>query len=50
MRRLDVLGLRRRVGRLARVTIGRRLDESLAPPVDWARTRAVAGSPATEGV
>jgi predicted AlkP superfamily phosphohydrolase/phosphomutase len=50
VRRLDVLGLRRRVGRLARVTIGRRLDESLAPPVDWTRTQAVAGSPATEGV
>jgi predicted AlkP superfamily phosphohydrolase/phosphomutase len=50
MRRLDILRLRRRVGRLARVTIGRRLEESLAPPVDWARTQAVAGSPATEGV
>ncbi len=50
LRRLDVLGLRRHVGRLARVTIGRRLDESLAPPVDWNRTQAVAGSPATEGV
>jgi predicted AlkP superfamily phosphohydrolase/phosphomutase len=50
MRRLDVLGLRRRVGRLARVTIGRRLEESLALPVDWSRTQAIAGSPATEGV
>ncbi|HSJ58067.1 MAG TPA: alkaline phosphatase family protein, partial [Anaerolineae bacterium] len=50
VRRLDVLGLRRRMGRLARVTLGRRLDERLTPPVDWARTLAISGSPATEGI
>jgi predicted AlkP superfamily phosphohydrolase/phosphomutase len=50
VRRLDVLGLRRWVGRLARVSLGRRLDERLTPPVDWGRTRAISGSPATEGI
>jgi predicted AlkP superfamily phosphohydrolase/phosphomutase len=50
IRRLDVLGLRRWVGRLARVSLGRRLDERLTPPVDWSRTRAISGSPATEGI
>lgn len=50
IRRADVLGLRRRVGRLARVTLGRRIDQSLTPAVDWSCTRAISGSPATEGV
>ncbi|MBN1661792.1 MAG: alkaline phosphatase family protein [Anaerolineae bacterium] len=50
VRRLDVLGLRRHMGRLARVTLGRRLDAQLTPPVDWSRTQAVSGSPATEGI
>jgi predicted AlkP superfamily phosphohydrolase/phosphomutase len=50
MRRVDVLGLRRLVGRMARVTLGRQLDASLALPVDWSRTQAVSGSPATEGI
>jgi predicted AlkP superfamily phosphohydrolase/phosphomutase len=50
VRRLDVLGLRHRMGRMARVSLGRRIDEQLTPPVDWARTRAIAGSPATEGI
>jgi predicted AlkP superfamily phosphohydrolase/phosphomutase len=48
--RLDVLGLRRRVGRLARVTLGRRIDQALTAPIDWSRTQAVSGSPATEGI
>lgn len=50
IRRADVLGLRRRVGRMARVTLGRRLDQRLTPAVDWSRTRAISGSPATEGI
>jgi predicted AlkP superfamily phosphohydrolase/phosphomutase len=50
VRRLDVLGLRRWLGRMARVTLGRQLDRTLAPPIDWSRTQAVSGSPATEGV
>jgi predicted AlkP superfamily phosphohydrolase/phosphomutase len=50
VRRLDVLGLRRGVGRLGRVTLGRRLDRALLPPIDWARTTAISGSPATEGI
>jgi predicted AlkP superfamily phosphohydrolase/phosphomutase len=50
VRRADVLGLRRRMGRLARVTLGRRIDQSLTPAVDWSRTRAISGSPATEGI
>lgn len=50
VRRVDVLGLRRRVGRLARVTLGREMDRALAPAVDWSRTLAISGSPATEGV
>jgi predicted AlkP superfamily phosphohydrolase/phosphomutase len=50
IRHLDVLGLRRRMGRLARVTLGRQLDLSLTPSIDWSRTQAIAGSPATEGI
>ena len=50
VRRLDVLGLRRRVGRLARVTAGRQIDGALARPIDWSRTQAVSGSPASEGI
>ncbi len=50
IRRLDVLGLRRRVGRLARVTMGRQIDAALARPIDWSRTQAAAGSPAIEGI
>lgn len=50
VRRVDRLGLRQRIGRLARVTLGRRIDSALAPPVDWSRTRAYSGSPATEGI
>ncbi len=50
IRRLDVLGLRRRVGRMARVTLGRRIDERLTPPIAWHRTQAISGSPATEGI
>ena len=50
VRRLDVLGLRRRIGRLARVTVGRQIDGALARPIDWSRTQAVSGSPASEGI
>lgn len=50
VRRLDRLGLRQRLGRLARVSLGRRIDSALALPVDWSRTRAYSGSPATEGI
>jgi predicted AlkP superfamily phosphohydrolase/phosphomutase len=50
VRRVDRLGLRQRIGRLARVTLGRRIDSALALPVDWSRTRAYSGSPATEGI
>jgi predicted AlkP superfamily phosphohydrolase/phosphomutase len=50
VRRLDVLGLRRRMGRMTRVTLGRRIDQALMPPIDWSRTQAVSGSPATEGI
>lgn len=50
IRRLDVLGLRRSVGRLARVTLGRQIDRALTPPIDWDRTQAISGSPATEGI
>ena len=50
IRRVDVLGLRRWMGRMARVTLGRQIDESLTPPIDWSRTQAVSGSPATEGI
>jgi predicted AlkP superfamily phosphohydrolase/phosphomutase len=50
VRRLDLLGLRRRVGRLARVTAGRQIDAALARPIDWSRTQAISGSPASEGI
>jgi predicted AlkP superfamily phosphohydrolase/phosphomutase len=50
IRRADVLGLRRWMGRLARVTLGRRIDSALTLPVDWSHTQAISGSPATEGV
>ena len=50
VRRFDVLGLRRQVGRLARVTAGRQIDGALARPIDWSRTQAVSGSPASEGI
>jgi predicted AlkP superfamily phosphohydrolase/phosphomutase len=50
VRRMDVLGLRRWVGRMARVTLGRQLDKRLTPPIDWSRTQAISGSPATEGI
>jgi predicted AlkP superfamily phosphohydrolase/phosphomutase len=50
VRSLDVLGLRRWVGRLARVTIGRELEKTLAPPINWNKTQAISGSPASEGV
>ena len=50
VRRLDVLGLRRRMGRLGRVTLGRRIDNALLAPIDWERTEAISGSPATEGI
>jgi predicted AlkP superfamily phosphohydrolase/phosphomutase len=50
VRRVDFLGLRGRMGRLARVTLGRQLEGKLVPPIDWARTKAVSGSPATEGI
>jgi predicted AlkP superfamily phosphohydrolase/phosphomutase len=38
------------MGRLARVTLGRQLESKLVPPIDWSRTKAVSGSPATEGI
>ena len=50
IRRLDVLGLRRWMGRLTRSTLGRRIDQALAPAIDWSRTFALSGSPATEGI
>jgi predicted AlkP superfamily phosphohydrolase/phosphomutase len=50
VRRLDVLGVRRRMGRLARVTMGRQIDGALARPIDWSQTQAAAGSPASEGI
>ena len=50
IRRMDVLGLRRRMGRLARVTLGRQIDRSLTLPIDWGQTQAVSGSPAVEGI
>jgi predicted AlkP superfamily phosphohydrolase/phosphomutase len=50
VRRLDVLGVRRSVGRLARVTLGRRIDQALTPPIKWDQTQAISGSPATEGI
>lgn len=50
IRRLDVLGLRRRVGRLARVTMGRKIDGALVRPIDWSQTQAVSASPAGEGI
>jgi predicted AlkP superfamily phosphohydrolase/phosphomutase len=50
VRRADLLGLRRHMGRLARVTLGRQLESRLLPPIDWSHTKAVSGSPATEGI
>ena len=50
VRRLDVMGLRRWMGRLARVTLGRQIDGALTPAVDWSQTQAISGSPATEGI
>ena len=50
VRRLDVLGLRRWMGRLARITAGRQIDGALARPIDWSGTQAVSGSPASEGI
>jgi predicted AlkP superfamily phosphohydrolase/phosphomutase len=42
--------MRRWVGRLARVALGQRIDSALTPAIDWGRTQAVSGSPATEGI
>ncbi len=50
IRRVDSLGLRRRVGRLTRATISRKLGESLALPIDWAQTVAYSGTRTNEGI
>ena len=50
VRRADVLGLRRHVGRMARMGLARRLEKVATIPLDWAQTRAYSGSPASEGI
>jgi predicted AlkP superfamily phosphohydrolase/phosphomutase len=49
-RRLDVLGLERRLPNAVRERMARGLDKALAAPVDWAETRAYAGSGSGECV
>jgi predicted AlkP superfamily phosphohydrolase/phosphomutase len=50
VRRLDVLGLRRYLGRLARGRIADQLEASLAAPIDWTRTRASCAPSTNEGI
>jgi predicted AlkP superfamily phosphohydrolase/phosphomutase len=50
LRRLDVLGLRGRLGNLTRQRLRARLDYTLAPEVDWGCTLAYAGSPSAEAI
>lgn len=50
VQRLDVLGLRRFVGRFARAAIADKLDDTLARPIDWSQTLAYSGSRTSEGI
>jgi predicted AlkP superfamily phosphohydrolase/phosphomutase len=50
VRRLDVLGLRRFVGRFTRAAIADKLDDTLARPIDWSQTVAYSGSRTSEGI
>lgn len=50
VRRLDPLSLRRALGRFTRAAIADSLDDTLALPVDWARTEAYSGSRTSEGI
>jgi len=50
VRRLDALGLRRRIGRLTRAAISRKLGETLALPIDWSSTVAYSGTRTSEGI
>ncbi len=50
LRRLDFLNLRQRLGNLARQRLHARVDRLMAPAIDWARTRAYAGSPSAEAI
>jgi predicted AlkP superfamily phosphohydrolase/phosphomutase len=48
--RMDIIGLSQRLGRWARIAWGRKLEAALSDRVDWSATKAVAGSPTTEGI
>jgi len=51
VRRGDVFGFRRRVmGRGARIGFSKRVGGLLTWPIDWSRTKAYSGSPATQGI
>lgn len=48
--RCDVFGLRRRTGRWFRIELSKRLETTLALPIDWEKTAAYSGSPTSEGI
>ncbi|MFQ6001240.1 MAG: alkaline phosphatase family protein, partial [Anaerolineae bacterium] len=51
VRRGDLFGFRRRVmGRGARIGFSKRVGGLLTSPIDWSRTKAYSGSPATQGI
>lgn len=51
VRRGDIFGFRRRVmGRGARIGFSKRVGGLLTWPIDWSRTKAYSGSPATQGI
>lgn len=51
VRRGDIFGFRRRVmGRGTRIGFSKRVGGLLTWPIDWSRTKAYSGSPATQGI
>lgn len=50
LRRLDILGLRGRLRNRTRLKFRQQIDRLVAPPIDWARTRAYAASTSAEAV
>jgi len=50
IQKVDVLGLRRYVGRFTRAAIADKLEDALSPPIDWTRSVAYSGSRTSEGI
>ncbi|MGB5933571.1 MAG: alkaline phosphatase family protein [Anaerolineae bacterium] len=48
--RSDVFGLRRRIGRWLRMGLSKRMETTLALPINWEKTAAYSGSPTSEGI